>query len=120
MTTPVNKTVTELFDLINKQRAKNLEQDAGLTKLAQKHANFMAAADRLVHSSEPYPEIICYQSGLDAQWALDIWMNSPPHRQILTAAYTRIGLAHSTNKRHKRTYWCAMFQGGIHRKFPRL
>lgn len=116
----VDETVTKLFDLINKERTKNLEQDEKLTKLAQQHANFMAAADRLVHSNDPYPEIICYQSALDAQWALDIWMNSPPHRQILMAAYTRIGLAHSTNKRRRRTYWCAMFQGGIRRQFPRL
>lgn len=112
-------TVEQLFDLINKQRVKELTLDTKLTKLAQRHANFMAAADRLVHSNEPYPEIICYQSKLDAQWALDIWMNSPPHRQILLSPYTKIGLAHSPNRRHSRVYWCAMFQG-IHRQLPRL
>lgn len=119
---PAGKTVTELFDLINNERANDLDQDTKLTEFAQKHADWMAERDRLRHSGGPYAEVISYQSTLDTQVALEIWMNSPPHQQILIGPYKKIGLAYAQNKR--RTFWCAVFGSGQpiqpRRPFPRL
>lgn len=75
---------------------------------ADEWARRMAAADTLVHSPHlPYSaEVIAANTSgtLSAQGALTLWMNSPPHRQIiLNPAYTRIGIGYTNG------YWCAVF-----------
>ena len=55
-----------------------------LTELAQSHANWMANTGRFQHNYDhPYPEII-YWNAQSVESAFDGWMQSPPHRAILS------------------------------------
>lgn len=79
----------------------------GMDAYAQDWADEMARADLLVHSPHnPYrAEVIAVGTdGMTATQAVDVWMKSPPHREIiLSSAYTKIGIGYADG------YWCAVF-----------
>ncbi len=95
--------------LLNGERSKAglrpVAQYSGMGGYAQDWAEEMDRADVLVHSSNnPYSAEVIASGATSAQRALDLWMQSPPHREIiLNPAYDKIGIGYSDG------YWCAVF-----------
>lgn len=106
--TPVSITQHALF-LINGERkeagANAVGVYSGMGGYCQDWADEMARADTLVHSPHnPYSAEVIASGATSASRAVDLWMQSPPHREIiLNPAYTMIGIGYSDG------YWCAVF-----------
>lgn len=108
----------KLLDLHNQERkAKGyleLKIDKKLCEYAQKHANYMADKENLVHSSmsnlmkvnndaELVGENIAWGQKTEES-VVSSWMWSPMHRwNILGSGYKRIGFGMRDN------YWCVVF-----------
>lgn len=77
----------------------------GMDAYAQDWAEEMDRADTLVHSSgSPYSAEVIASGAVTATQAVDLWMKSPPHRDIiLNSAYTKVGIGYANG------YWCAVF-----------
>lgn len=104
-------TTYQALYLINGERkeagAAAVARYPGMDAYAQDWADEMARADILVHSPHnPYSaEVIAVGSGgMSATQAVNVWMQSPPHREIiLNPAYTKVGIGYADG------YWCAVF-----------
>lgn len=105
---PTSPTYQALF-LINgerKQAGVNAVADySGMGGYCQDWAEEMDRADTLVHSPHnPYSAEVIASGATTASQAVNLWMTSPPHRDIiLNPAYTKIGIGYSGG------YWCAVF-----------
>jgi uncharacterized protein YkwD len=106
--------------LHNKERAQKnlpqLEYDSRLEEYAQKHAKYMAARQRLVHSSLSYSyygnrgENIAMGQRNEEE-VLSDWMHSSGHRaNILNGQFTHAGFGCAANE-SGQFYWCACFGG---------
>ena len=86
-----------------------------LDDYAQKHAEWMAARNRLRHSSLDYDfryrgENIAYNQRTEDE-VTDAWMNSRGHRaNILNPKFTKVGFGCARNQ-SGAIYWCACFGG---------
>lgn len=95
--------------LINGERAKAglkpLAEYPGMSAYANDWAEEMDRADVLVHSSNnPYSAEVIASGATSASQAVSLWMNSPPHRDIiLNPAYDKVGIGFVDG------YWCAVF-----------
>ena len=98
-----------LLEIANRVRARFgrvvLTYDENLDEGAERQANYCAQTGRLVH--EPgVIEILAYNSqGLEA--ALNQWLASPAHRQILLNGRYRYAGVAVVRDRYGRS-WCAM------------
>lgn len=108
--TPVSMTNHALYLINGERKEAGLSMVAvysGMGGYAQDWAEEMDRADVLVHSSNnPYSaEVIAVGTdGMTAAQAVEAWMQSPPHREIiLNPAYNKVGIGHSGG------YWCAVF-----------
>ena len=107
---PVPDSITnQALAKINAQRsaagAGPLAVYSGMGGYAQDWAEEMARADTLVHSPHnPYSAEVIASGASDAQTAVNLWLNSPPHREIiLNPAYDKVGIGYADG------YWCAVF-----------
>lgn len=111
-----------LFDLHNEERLKSrlpaLVLDNKLSQYAQKHAEYMAKNNSLVHSSMSKLQKVNNDSivGENIAWGqeteksvMSSWMWSPGHRwNILGSSYKKIGIGIKKDK-NDRIYWCVVF-----------
>ncbi len=82
-----------------------------LMKSARAHTKWMAAANNLSHTHQAVGENIAMGQH-DSQEAVNDWMNSSGHRaNILSASYTRIGVAWARDS-NGSFYWCQQFLSG--------
>ncbi len=120
----------DLIELLNEVRAINeagpLSMDSKLTAVAEQHAAYMLQYNTLSHSgrnesnfekrilNEGYSyksaaENIAFGAASNEE-VLDIWMNSPPHKEnLINPQFTEIGIGvapvlHQAPKNHQR-YW---------------
>jgi len=112
----VNSEISELLELHNKQRLtrgrKALVIDEELCKYAQKHAEFMARKNKLVHSD--LSGIKFRVAGENIAWGqktaedvVNSWMWSPSHKaNILRSEYKKVGFGITESR-----YWCVVFGG---------
>ena len=132
----VSKHERKVIRIINSVRAEHglgrVSAGRALNRAADHHSADMVAGGFLAHDSSDgssfsarvrrfasFPnlgEILATVSpgAGAAQRAVDLWMGSAPHRAILlTAGYTRIGLAarEGTHGGHRMTYYTADFGG---------
>ncbi len=129
---PVDRALElEVLRLLNERRVANglppLAEHSALTQAARRHANDMAASGNFSHTgtdgSSPeqrvraaaYPgayagEILAFSSGYPnkAEIAVQLWMNSPPHRAIvLSPDATEFGAGYATGP--AGDYWAVDF-----------
>jgi len=119
---PVSIRNEKLLQLHNTQRnlkgRPNLELDPYLCEYAQKHADWMASANRLKHSNISNLMDKYYTAGENIAWnqqneeeVVDGWMHSSGHRaNILNRGFTKVGFALQYNKSGE-PYWCTCFGG---------
>jgi uncharacterized protein YkwD len=124
---PIRKEAFEefqkkLLECHNKEREsrgyKPLDMDRELCGYAQRHAEYMAENDRLVHS--PISKIMkiadSSSAGENIAWGqkdeesvVNSWMWSPGHRwNILGSSYKRVGFGMKEDS-NGRKYWCVVF-----------
>jgi uncharacterized protein YkwD len=113
-----------LIDLHNQARAKSwfgkihpLEKDDRLMEYAQKHAEWMASNNRMIHSSmRKIMKLGFSVVGENIAWGqsseksvVNAWLWSPGHRfNIMGRSYTKIGCGYARDK-NNRIYWCVCF-----------
>jgi uncharacterized protein YkwD len=108
-TPPQTSTTYHALFLINGERkeagAASVARYTGMDAYCQDWAEEMDRADTLVHSPHsPYSAEVIASGATSATQAVQLWMNSPPHRDIiLNPAYTKVGIGYSDG------YWCAVF-----------
>jgi uncharacterized protein YkwD len=79
-----------------------------LTRLAQRHAEWMAQTGNFVHNyNHGYPEII-YWNARSIDDAFSGWMNSGPHRGIIMSGNAKVGYGFAISS-SGQTYWCGVF-----------
>lgn len=112
----------KLLELHNKERTTRgyvaLEMDEELCAYAQKHAQFMADKNRMVHSSMSDLSKVKKSGSVgenvawgqeNAEAAVSAWMWSPGHRwNILGTSYKRAGFG-AVKDKNGRYYWCTVF-----------
>lgn len=101
---PTDQTQQALH-LINGERAVAVGRYPGMDAYAQEWAEVMAEADVLAHSPHPpYSGEVIASGAVTGSQAVNLWMLSPPHRDIiLNPAYTRVGIGYADG------YWCVVF-----------
>lgn len=99
-----------LQDILNVERAKigapRLARYPGMDGTAQDWADEMARKDTLAHRPilAPYRGEIVASGAETASEALTLWLNSPPHKQImLDPRYTMAGIGFNSG------YWIVVF-----------
>lgn len=97
-----------MISLINQQRAEyglnSLASNSGLSGQCQAWSEHMAASQVLSHSGGGYSAEIIASGAYTPQQALDLWLNSPPHRDILLGSgYAEIGSGYADG------YWTVQF-----------
>lgn len=117
--------IDELIDLHNAARKRNiwfsarsvLLKDAQLCSYAAQHANAMATAKKLTHSSMKELLALGFSrvgeniavNNRAAEAVMALWLKSAGHRQnILNRAFNRIG-AGAAESKNGRVYWCVCF-----------
>lgn len=112
----------EILFFHNKERTirkiHNLEFDEGLSRTAQKHAEWMALNSNLQHSRLKLDGTGFFIMGENIAMGyrsidtvIDGWMNSPGHRKnILNVHYTHAGIGYSKMSGGV-PYWCVVFGG---------
>lgn len=113
----------KLLEIHNKERTSRgyepLVLDLKLCEYAQKHSDYMADKNRLVHSSMSDLKKVHEESsvvGENIAWGQETeesvvasWMWSPGHRwNILGSSYKRVGFGLKKDK-NERNYWCVVF-----------
>lgn len=113
----------KLLELHNKERNSKgyskLEINKNLCDYAQKHAEFMASKNSLVHSSMSNLMKVNSDSSLVGEniaWGQETeesvvssWMWSPMHKwNILGSKYKKVGFGMKEGK-DSRKYWCVVF-----------
>lgn len=100
-----------------------LSPDSRLERAAQQQAGYMAGKRRMAHTTgwgkdfsarvkangiEGAAAENIAEGRMDAARAIDMWMNSPPHRRnMLDPRFARFGLAYATDVRNGDwRYWC--------------
>lgn len=99
----------QVIYLINQERTSrglnSLASSSALSAQCQAWSESMAAVDVLSHSTNEYGGEIIASGASTAQQALDLWLNSPPHLDILLGSgYTRIGAGMADG------YWTVEFE----------
>lgn len=117
------ETKVKLLKLHNEERTtrgyKPLVLDNKLCEYAQKHANYMAKNNKLVHSSMSNLQKVNKDSGSVGEniaWGQETeesvvssWMWSPMHRwNILGSSYKKVGFGLAKDSKG-RNYWCVVF-----------
>jgi len=118
-----NDTQKKLLELHNKERKSKgyapLVLDKKLCDYAQKHAEKMANANSMTHSSMSKLQEVNKDSGFvgeniawgqeDEASVVEAWMWSPGHRwNILGSKYKRVGFGVKKDNDDKN-YWCVVF-----------
>ena len=115
----------KLIDLHNKARSEAswmwainpLQKDEELMRYAQKHANWMASARKMRHSSMRDVMALGFsRAGENIAWGqkteesvMKAWLWSPGHRRnIMSNSYNRIGCGAAKDDRGQ-LYWCVCF-----------
>lgn len=88
----------------NRLPAQRLDDD--LTKIAQAHANWMAANNTMQHGRQD--NIIAYGTTTPEATML-MWMNSPGHRYWMLSGTTRAGWG-CQRSANGTWYWCGVFR----------
>lgn len=86
--------------------APPLARYPGMDAVAQEWAEHMAQTDVLQHRPNiaPYKGEVIASGATDASTAVQLWLNSPPHKQIiLNPAYTMTGIGYQDG------YWVMVF-----------
>lgn len=125
---PAESTLIDLMN-IRRQRAglAPVRLEERLTRAAQLHAEQMAAAGRMAHTLDDvrYPRMEDRLDAADYPWrvagenlafgqhdaggAVDVWMQSPPHRaNVLNPQFTEAGAAHIADD-NGRQYYVVVF-----------
>ena len=93
---------------INQQRvmygAAQIPANSNLSDQCQSWSESMAQSGVLSHSNYSYGGEIIASGAYTAEQAVQLWMNSPSHREILlSTSYTMIGAGYSNG------YWTVQF-----------
>lgn len=104
-------TIQDLAARSNQQRATYrlpaASLNADMCLFAQRHANWMSSTGRYQHSGGPYAEII-FEGPTNAAWAIQGWMNSPGHREIILGGYHECGFGYQrVGNRH---FWVGVYR----------
>lgn len=99
----------QVINLINQKRASlglnTLASSSDLSDQCQEWSGRMAAQRVLYHSDMVFGGEIIASGATTPQRAVELWLNSPPHREImLSPRYTQIGSGHVD------TYWTVQFR----------
>jgi uncharacterized protein YkwD len=103
-------TTSSLVRAMNHVRAAHglpgLRVNRALARAARHHSSEMARSGLFSHGafeqrlrsyihSKMVGENLAWMQGCDGQKAVQMWLNSPPHRQVmLTRAFRRVGVGH--------------------------
>lgn len=103
-------TILRLVEKTNEHRARmgrgpvSLNEEMALA--AQRHATFMGQTGAYQHSGLPYMEVI-FTGPLTADDAVNGWINSPAHHNILLSG-SEVGFGYVNQ--NGRTYWVGVFR----------
>lgn len=124
------KPLARLFELHNKERAKleldPLEPDARLMAAAKRHADDMAAKERMDHTGSDDTTMVdrvrdekydfrlvgenIAMGPTTPEQANKSWLDSPGHKKnILTPDFKQMGAAFTKSRKSRRLYWCVVF-----------
>jgi hypothetical protein len=84
------------LDYINAERTVSLQRDSGLASYAQSHAEAMAAAGKIYHSSLPVGTAEIVGRGGTFASIHEAFMASPSHRATLLGDFGRAGTGSTT------------------------
>jgi uncharacterized protein YkwD len=79
-----------------------------LTRLAQRHAEWMASTRNFAHNYQhPFPEVI-YWNAASIHDAFHGWLNSGAHRAIMMSNTRSAGFGYAVSD-SGQTYWCGIY-----------